>query len=156
MNNDMLPVGTTLHINPEDVKCACTGGDLISRDDLINAKPEFLNETVVHDTKYQTAKARIYAKAWNACISYWLDIIKNALTVDERLLGTTSQNLNKIIVDAYQKGLNTRPQGKWIIVDDCEQFIAKCSICGRIEDSRMVKDYPFCHCGAAMRGSIED
>ena len=48
-----------------------------------------------------------------------------------------------------------RPQGKWIIVDDCEQFIAKCSVCGRIEDSRMVKDYPFCHCGADMRGKGE-
>ena len=44
-----------------------------------------------------------------------------------------------------------RSQGEWIIVDDTEQFIAKCSICGRIEDSRMVKDYPFCHCGADMR-----
>lgn len=45
-----------------------------------------------------------------------------------------------------------RPQGEWIIVDDTERFIAKCSVCGRIEDSRMVKDYPFCHCGADMRG----
>ena len=45
-----------------------------------------------------------------------------------------------------------RPQGEWIIIDDTEQFIAKCSICGRIEDSRMIKDYPFCHCGADMRG----
>ena len=48
-----------------------------------------------------------------------------------------------------------RPKGKWIIVDDCEQFIAKCSVCGRIEDSRMVKDYPFCHCGADMRKDAE-
>ena len=45
-----------------------------------------------------------------------------------------------------------RAKGKWIIVDDTEKFIAKCSICGRIEDSRMVKDYPFCHCGAKMKG----
>lgn len=41
-------------------------------------------------------------------------------------------------------------QGEWIIVDDCEQFIAKCSVCGRIEDSRMVKYHPFCRCGAKM------
>ena len=46
-------------------------------------------------------------------------------------------------------------QGEWIIIDDCEQFIAKCSVCGRIEDSRMVKDYPFCHCGAKMGGKEE-
>lgn len=45
-----------------------------------------------------------------------------------------------------------RPQGEWIIVDDTEKFIAKCSVCGRIEDSRMVKDYPYCPCGARMKG----
>lgn len=53
------------------------------------------------------------------------------------------------------KTLKERPQGEWIIVDDTEKFIAKCSVCGRIEDSRMVKDYPFCHCGADMRGEIK-
>lgn len=57
--------------------------DLISRNDLINSKPEFRNEKVVRDTKYQTTKDRIYAKAWNACNSYWLNIIKDAPTVEE-------------------------------------------------------------------------
>lgn len=41
--------------------------------------------------------------------------------------------------------------GKWIIIDDCEQFIAKCSECGRIEDSRMISKYLYCHCGAKMQ-----
>ena len=41
--------------------------------------------------------------------------------------------------------------GKWIIIDDCEHFIAKCSECGRIEDSRMINKYPYCHCGAKMQ-----
>ena len=63
---------------------------------------------------------------------------------------------NHDIDSAYDKGFITamkayaRPKGEWVIVDDCEQFIAKCSVCGRIEDSRLVKDYPFCHCGAKM------
>jgi hypothetical protein len=57
--------------------------DLISREALINAKPEFMNEKVVRDTKYQTSKDRIYAKAWNACNSYWLDTIINALAAEE-------------------------------------------------------------------------
>lgn len=43
--------------------------------------------------------------------------------------------------------------GRWIIIDDCEQFIAKCSECGRIEDSRMISKYPYCHCGAKMTES---
>lgn len=51
------------------------------------------------------------------------------------------------------KTLNPKvKQGEWIIIDDTEKFIAKCSVCGRIEDSRMVKDYPFCRCGAKMTG----
>lgn len=40
--------------------------------------------------------------------------------------------------------------GKWLIMDDCEHFIAKCSECGRVEDSRMISNYPYCHCGAKM------
>ena len=40
--------------------------------------------------------------------------------------------------------------GHWIIIDDCEKFIAKCSECGQIEDSRMIGKYAYCHCGAKM------
>lgn len=45
--------------------------------------------------------------------------------------------------------------GKWIIIDDCEQFIAKCSECGRLYDSRIISKYPYCHCGAKMQESEE-
>lgn len=58
--------------------------DLINRADLINAKPEFMNEKIVRDTKYRTAKDRIYAKAWNTCNSYWLNIIRNAPIAEEK------------------------------------------------------------------------
>ena len=44
----------------------------------------------------------------------------------------------------------TERTGNWIIIDDCEKFIAKCSECGRIEDSRMISKYSYCHCGARM------
>lgn len=40
--------------------------------------------------------------------------------------------------------------GHWIIIDDVEKFIAKCSECGRVEDTRWIEDYPYCHCGAKM------
>ena len=56
--------------------------DLISRSALINSKPEFMNEKIIRDTKYRTTKDRIYAKAWNACNSYWLNTIDNAPTVE--------------------------------------------------------------------------
>ena len=44
--------------------------------------------------------------------------------------------------------------GRWIIMDDVEHFIAVCSECGRTEDSRDIKDMPYCHCGAKMDGGI--
>lgn len=40
--------------------------------------------------------------------------------------------------------------GHWIIIDDCELFMAKCSECGKIVDSRVISQYPYCHCGAKM------
>lgn len=45
--------------------------------------------------------------------------------------------------------------GRWIIADDVEHFIAVCSECGRTEDSRAIKDMPYCHCGARMDGDAE-
>lgn len=49
------------------------------------------------------------------------------------------------------QSVNPQPKmGRWIIIDDCERFIAKCSECGRIEDSRKISKYTYCHCGAKM------
>lgn len=59
----------------------------------------------------------------------------------------------KILLDKVKNAPPVTPHqkmGKWIIIDDCERFIAKCSECGRIEDSRMISKYPYCHCGAKM------
>jgi hypothetical protein len=61
--------------------------------------------------------------------------------------------VRKFAVDALKTMPSVKPQertGHWIIIDDCEKFIAKCSECGRIEDSRMISKYPYCHCGARM------
>ena len=60
MNNDMLPVGTTFHINPEDInKWEQHGGDLISRSALKKliksyaddqyAENEYLGECAIMD-----------------------------------------------------------------------------------------------------------
>jgi DNA-directed RNA polymerase subunit RPC12/RpoP len=41
--------------------------------------------------------------------------------------------------------------GHWVIIDDCEHFIAKCSECGKVVDSRMINDYSYCpNCGEKM------
>ena len=50
------------------------------------------------------------------------------------------------------KALEQEPKtGHWIIIDDCEKFMAKCSECGKIVDSRMTSKYLYCpNCGAKM------
>ena len=59
---------------------------------------------------------------------------------------------------AEQPAIEAEPirHGRWIVTDDCEKFTAKCSVCGRIEDSRLIADYPYCHCGARMDGGAEN
>lgn len=54
--------------------------------------------------------------------------------------------------------IEKRPQGEWKLADKVNlKFIYKCSECGRrvgvYTDSELANMYPFCHCGAAMRGN---
>lgn len=70
--------------------------------------------------------------------------IDNDIAFNSEILGYLKE------LQEFKSNSAERPTGKWIIIDDTEKFIAKCSVCGRIEDSRMVKDYPYCHCGARM------
>ena len=51
-----------------------------------------------------------------------------------------------------------RPQGKWDFYeddsDDTGMAYYRCSVCGRLihaEEAKLLKNYPFCPCGAAMR-----
>ena len=94
-----------------------------------------------------------------------MDLIERQAAVDEanawllECLGVTKQNRSCGLIRRLEDLPSAQPErkkGKWIIVDDCELFIAKCSECGRIEDSRMVYRYPYCHCGADMRGEQND
>ena len=53
-----------------------------------------------------------------------------------------------------------RKKGKWILVEESIKIAAyKCSECGRsVWTDRgydVMKDYPYCHCGAEMRGEQE-
>lgn len=66
---------------------------------------------------------------------------------------TDSLNVLAEVRDKVRELPPVTPQpkvGRWIIIDDCERFIAECSECGEVVDSRMVNKYPYCHCGAKM------
>lgn len=48
------------------------------------------------------------------------------------------------------------PKGRWHIDPQCIEYT--CSICGRriMREERLnvIEQYPFCHCGADMRGDV--
>lgn len=49
-----------------------------------------------------------------------------------------------------ERAWQIRNKGEWIIIDDCENFIAKCSKCHKIVDSRCLK--PICpYCRSKMK-----
>ena len=65
--------------------------------------------------------------------------------------------LNQIYcdIDDIRTAVLPVKHGRWIIKDDVEHFIAVCSECGRTEDSRDIKNMPYCHCGARLDGDAE-
>ena len=73
-------------------------------------------------------------------------------TYYDRCAYTDIQDVCGIISDIPTADVQPVKHGRWIITDDVEHFIAVCSECGRTEDSRCIKDMPYCHCGARMDG----
>ena len=129
-------------------------GDLISRSalkEVMKSRLSVCNEWI---EKAKDNETKIRASAVKAYIGEVIMTIDNAPTV-----AYPFEKFRTMLCGTCQANMRIepeRPKGEWIIIDDTEQFIAKCSVCGRIEDSRMVKDYPFCHCGADMRGDESD
>ena len=59
---------------------------------------------------------------------------------------------------ANGKPYEERPQGEWIVLVDADNIqTCKCSICGRMVDiaNREFDKFPYCHCGAKMKGGAE-
>lgn len=109
-------------------------GDLISREALKG----LLNEYNKHFTTFTDIQTQII-----------LDIIDHAPTVE-------MLNWYKVYEDV--KGTFERPKGEWIKEDNGKTTdIYRCSICGRsilLCKNADLSKYPFCHCGADMRGEV--
>ena len=86
-----------------------------------------------------------YESLSNTCKAYY-DSIITALDMCKQLI-------KEAVITADVQPVK---RGRWIITDDVEHFIAICSECGRTEDSRDIKDMPYCHCGARMDGEQND
>lgn len=55
--------------------------DCISRAEVIQSRPEWLDENVERDTPEQTLIDREYSKGWNKCLQAFLDNIKQLPSV---------------------------------------------------------------------------
>ena len=104
--------------------------DLISRSELKKAYFNAINETSIGEVSI-------------------IDIIDNAPTVEYPFYQEAYQT-------GYEEGKNERPHGEWIekverrgcFAGDKTVYSYTCPFCGVKE----FKKYPFCHCGADMRG----
>ena len=105
MNNDMLPAGTTFHINPEDIKWE-QNGDLISREALKEAFKAWKNmDDYYHDTDCNDIP-----------LSEAFDLIDNAPTVETK----TTYDVNRAYDRGYITAMNAyaRPKGDLISRQD--------------------------------------
>ena len=90
----------------------------------------------------------------------------DADSLKERMFAETPEH-EKGVVDIFleavaamideQPTIEERKKGKWLELTNTNHTYV-CSVCGRMlvnitDDKNMVtKNYPFCHCGADMRG----
>lgn len=125
-----------------------TDGDTISR----SALKERVNRTIDYAIDE-------FDKGYNIGIQKAVELIDNAPTVETY----TEEDMKRTIKDNFDLGYEIaknkyeRPKGEWI---ETQRGIHvtdyMCSCCGRIvrDDTGydVASDYPFCNCGADMRG----
>ena len=131
--------------------------DLIYRQDAIDAIVKCTNCNTPKDLREYVAEHSLW--------SLWSGGVLEALEAVEALPSAplytpdeiqTMQDLEWAQLEKmYELGKEERKKGKW--VEFPNHMAYKCSECGRIiqtTDGRrnVSKNYPFCHCGADMRG----
>ena len=126
MNNPEIPVGTTVHINLEDIKWEASG-DLISRSALKKAIKSYADDQ--------------YAENEYLGECAIMNIIDNAPTVEY----TFEEAFQKTVCEHKLYCPDKRPKGEW--KDDIT-----CPFCNHTYDW----DYNFCpNCGADLRGDTK-
>lgn len=133
------------------------GGALSGVIKLIDNAPTVIVDNCGKCPYYKDSDRDIITEAYN-------DGYKTAKEdFENHKLVNNSQELVKDLV----KEKSERPQGEWIIQrHDLAGCFYTCSNCGRMirvplfiddpEDNETLADYPFCHCGASMRGGEKE
>ena len=123
--------------------------DLISREALKKSMRKSMNERYISWTKTIT-------------VADIATLIFDEITYAPTVL---HDNYSMGYQDGVRKVLSERPQGEWIeLKTNPPEFFGHkfyiCSLCNREIDVILpegsLNDYPFCHCGADMRGKEEE
>lgn len=81
---------------------------------------------------------------------------KEAISNLNHIYGIVSSDIQRSL-DLAIKALEERPQGEWILqYRTCGDEFYTCPLCERaieVDYPQTLKDFPFCHCGADMRGN---
>lgn len=88
-----------------------------------------------------------------------LDEMRTSIISMDLSYSQTTELLNQILEIEKTIDSEERPQGEWVVlVDEDNIQTCKCSICGRMVDigNRAFDKYPYCHCGAKMKGDVEE
>lgn len=143
MDNSEIPVGTTVHINPEDIKWRGSG-DLISREALKKAIKSYADDQYAENE---------YLGEYTI-----MKIIDNVPTVD--ISETISKFRNTAYLNGFTTGLNKRQQGKWVkvvnkISENETETHWECSECHN-PDFRL-GEAEFCSfCGTDMQKGVKE
>ena len=79
-----------------------------------------------------------------SCIEKEKLIKADIASIENRVRHAFNQGYDLGFKDGKERARPQEPKtGHWIIIDDCELFMAKCSECGEIVDSRMISKYPY-------------
>lgn len=133
-------------------------GDLISREALKKALKSNC-DTLCNDKNTNWCE--------HCCpLNDFEDLIDNAPTIKTFTLADIEEQYRKGLEKGLSEWETERPQGEWIMQrHDLDGCFYTCSNCGRMirvplfiddpEDNETLADYPFCHCGAKMKGGKE-
>ncbi len=88
------------------------------------------------------------------------DLIDNAPAVEEVSVIEFKEPLPMVKAQKIVKALSKEPKGEWILqYRNLNGEYYTCSQCERmilVDPEQSLSDYPYCHCGAYMRGGAEN
>lgn len=129
--------------------------DLISRSELIKAINTYDTFACLPDGKLYPVRDLEHPEMFETYIH-----VKDVIRANDNA-PTVEQNWRFYYDHGYAQAKRDfeKPQGEWVLMYCSYGYrYYSCSICNRaieVEHGQSLKDFPYCHCGAKMKGGAE-